>query len=130
VPTLKETKRAEAEAFRVRVRAALDEAHKAAAAAFADYKKTAKLTPEGLIIDACGGASVVVYKPSHRLRTTLKAMGELQSNDRGLWGISEFWRDVNSQSLTAHEVACRAARKVLERHFPGEGEFLAPSRMD
>ena len=61
-----EAKRAETEAFAALVKAALDEAHKAAAAAFAEFARAAEKTPDGRINDLCGGAAVIVRKPSYR----------------------------------------------------------------
>ena len=127
---LRKRRAAKAASDNAEVRAALDEAHAAATQAFLDFKKTAKIAPEGHIIDACGFADVVVFKPSYRLRATLKALGEIEQGYKGAWSVSHFTRNVTEQSITAHEVACRAASEVLRRRFPGEGEFFATSRMD
>jgi hypothetical protein len=113
-----------------RLRAILDEAHDAAAAAFAEFMKTAELSPEGLVIDACGCATVVIFKPSYRFREGMKALGEIQRDYNGAWHVAHFTKHVNSQSLTAHRIACEAACAVLQQRCPGEGEFFAKSRMD
>jgi hypothetical protein len=128
--TLKEAKAAKAAKDLAEAKAALDEAHAAATKAFLDFKKTAKIAKEGYIIDSCGYADVVVYKPSYRLRTTLKALGEIEKSHGGAWSVSNFTKSVKEQSITANEVACQAACEVLKRRFPGEGEFFATSRMD
>jgi hypothetical protein len=121
--SLKSAKKEETERFEVLVRAALTDAHAAAAAAFAEFMKTAPLHPEGYVNDVCGSATVVVYNPSYRLRNALKALNEVrQDHERGWW-ISDFSRNVRSQSKTANETACRAARDVLREAFVGEGEF-------
>lgn len=82
-PTKAALKKAEAEQFAARVRATLERAHAAAAQAAGDYVKTARMSAEGLVIDSCGGASVVVYKPSYRLRKTLETLGEIERGYRG-----------------------------------------------
>jgi hypothetical protein len=128
----KDTKQAETEAYTARVKAALEEAHEAAEAAVAEFMTTAEFNAQGLVLDSCGGASVIVRKPSYRLRTALKALGEITPGDTvGAWSISRFGKHVKQQqSITAEERACEAARKVLERHFPGEGKFYAKSHLD
>lgn len=130
ISTRKETKIAETVAYLGRVKSALDEAHIAARAAFESFKKTAELTPDGHIVDVFGSASVVVYKPSYKLRTALKSMNEVMHDYNGAWHISNFTKRVTSQSVTAQRIACEAACAVLERHFPNEGEFITQSRRD
>jgi hypothetical protein len=90
--------------------------------------KTAVLAPEGLVQDDCGAALVLVYKPVHRLRTALKALGEIERADRGAWRISDFSKHLPrqaGQSFTGHSAVCRAARDVLEKRLAGDGEFHA-----
>ncbi len=121
--TRKEVRQAEARRFTSYVEAMLADAHRAALEAAKDFLKTAKRTPDGHAEDLCGRATVVVYKPSYRLRETLKTLGEVQRDYDGAWWISDFSHNVPSQSVTAHERACAAARDVFVRAFPGEGQF-------
>ena len=47
--------------------------------------------------------------------TALKTLGEIERGDGGSWIISNFSRAViKEQSVTAHSVACDAARTILE----------------
>jgi hypothetical protein len=108
----------------------LDQAHAAAAAAFANFMKTAELSPEGLVIDVCGWATVVVFKPSYRFREGMKTLGEIERDYVGAWHISNFYKHVNQQSVTAHRITCEAACVIFKRHCPGEGEFFATSRTE
>ena len=126
-PTRKQLKQAESERFFTHVKATLDEAHRAAAKAAEEFMRTSKRTPDGHIADYCGGAWVVVYKPSYRLRTTLKSLGEIERGHQGAWEVSRFFKHANTQSVTAHEEACRAACGVLRERLSGEGEFFAKS---
>jgi hypothetical protein len=131
--TRKEAKKAETEKFLAYVKSAIDEAHMAAAKAANEFVASIKLDKDGMVADICGSASVLVYKPSYRLREALKQLDEVQKWHGGGWNISHFWKDVPSvacQSITAHERACGAARKIFEARFPGEGEFFAPARVD
>jgi hypothetical protein len=82
------------------------------------------------VADLCGSAEVIVYKPSYRLRTALKSINEIERADGGAWYVSNFTRTVNQQAITARRSACEAAKIVLVRHFPGEGDFFAKSRID
>jgi hypothetical protein len=77
-----------------------------------------------------GGASVIVYKPSYRLRTALKGLGEIEKGYKGAWDISNFSKHVTEQSMTAHETACQAACHVLRARWQGEGEFFMRSYID
>ena len=128
--TRKEAKRAEAEAYLALVRSTLQEAHGAATAAFADFMRSTPLTPEGHVMELCGSADVIAYKLSYRLRTALKALNEIERADGGAWCVSNFTRSVNQQAITARRVACDAAKAILVRAFPGEGEFYTRSRVD
>ncbi len=128
--TRKEAKKAEAEKYTAYVKSVLAEAHAAATAAAAKFIKSAKRTPKGHVADLCGSGTVVVYKPSYRLRETLKALGEVTRDYDGAWHISNFCSQIGSQSVTAHEKACTASCEVVKRAFPGEGEFYARSRID
>jgi hypothetical protein len=111
------------------VRAALDEAHVAAAAAVAEFLRTARFTPEGFVADGIGSAFVIAYNLRPRLRIALKSLGEIERGDRGAWIISNFSKHATgkaSQSISANRTACEAARAVLTKHFPGEADFYAP----
>ncbi len=129
--TIKEAKRAEAEAYLRRVQTVLEEAHRAAVAAFAEFIEASPLAAtDGRMTDLCGSADVIVYKPSCRLRAALKAINEIQRADGGAWCVSNFSRAVNQQGVTARRTACEAARAVLVQHFPGEGDFYAKGVVD
>ena len=128
--TRQEAKKAEAEKFTAYVKSVLAEAHAAATAAAAEFIKSAKRTPDGQVADLCGNGTVFVFKPSYRLRETLKALGEVTRDYDGAWHISNFSSRVGSQSVTAHEKACAASCEVLKRAFPGEGEFFARARIN
>lgn len=128
--TRREAKKAEAEKYTCYVKSVLAEAHAAATAAAAEFVKSAERTPDGHVADLCGNGTVFVFKPSYRLRETLKALGEVARDYNGAWHISNFCSQIGSQSATAHEKACAAACEVLKGAFPGEGEFYARSRID
>jgi hypothetical protein len=128
--SIKERKRAEFASFVSEVRGALEVAHKAANVACLEYVNSAPKTKEGHVADACGHASVVVYTPSYRLRKALHLLGELERGYQGAWHVSHFTKNVHTQSITAHEQACNAARDVLRARFPNDGTFYAPSRID
>jgi hypothetical protein len=115
--------------FTAQVRSVLDEAHAAAAAARDEYLRAAKLDPHGHPIDSMGSGDLIVFKPSRRLREALKALGEITKDTDGRWWIANF-RVYGVQSLTAAERTCEAARAVLMRAFPADGDFRAQIRMD
>lgn len=121
---------AEKAAYEKHVKDALAEAHKAAEDAYLAFKATAKKSPEGHILDSCGSASVVIFKPSHRFRTTLLGMDAISRGYKGAWTVGGFTRSVNDQSITASEKACEAAVKVLEAQFPEEPPFYVRSYLD
>ncbi|MER9064123.1 hypothetical protein [Mesorhizobium sp. M0500] len=124
-------KKAEAAKFEARVKSVLVDAHAAAKAAYEDFANTADRTPEGHIKDSCGGGYVVVYKPSYRLRTTLKKMNEIIQGYGGGWHVSHFTKEVHSQSVTAGVKAAEAAREILHREFGlTDGEFYTESYID
>jgi hypothetical protein len=116
--------------YLVLVKDALQVGHVAAATAYAEFEKTAERTPEGRIVDVFGGAWVAVHKPSYRLRTALKTLGEIEKNDRGSWCISNFTKQVGEQSVTAHRIACEAACTILKKRFSDDGEFFTHSFRD
>jgi hypothetical protein len=109
------------------VKGALEAGHAAAWTAYAEFAKTAERTPEGRIADVLGAAWVSVYKPSYRLRAALKALGEVETDGRGTWIVSNFDKHANEQSVTAHRIACEAACAILKERFPDDGEFLTHS---
>lgn len=123
-------KAAEKAAYEIRVKDALAEAHVAAEAAYKDFRASAKLSPEGHILDSCGGASLIVFKPSHRFRTTMTSLNAMSRGYNGAWRIGGFTRSVNDQSITASERACEAAAKVLQGHFPEEPTIYVKSYID
>jgi len=125
-----EQKRMEKAAYKAKVIAALREAHSAASAAYEAFASSAKRTADGHITDACGGAYVIVFKPSYAFRTTLAELGEIEPGHRGAWSVSHFTRCVRDQSITASEVAANAARDVLKAHFPEEEGIYARSYID
>lgn len=122
-----EQKRIEKAAYRAKVVEALAKAHEAAQGAYNQFAATAKRSDDGHIADACGGAYVVVFKPSYAFRTTLQDLGEIESGYRGAWSISSFTRAVRDQSVTASEVAANAARDVLKAYFPEEQSIYTHS---
>ncbi len=83
--TRQEAKKVEAEKYTAYVKSVLAEAHAAAGEAAAKYIKSANRTPDGHVADLCGGGTVVVYKPSYRLRETLKALEEVRHDYDGAW---------------------------------------------
>jgi hypothetical protein len=123
-------KLAENVAFAARVAAVLKEAHAVADTASAAWAATARRTKEGRILDSCGGAMLVVYKPSHRLRTALAATEEIQSGHRGGWIISHQWTAIREQSATLEETGCQAACDVFRKAFPDDGNFYASTYID
>lgn len=116
--------------YLILVNDALQVGHVAAATAYAEFAKTAERTPEGRIVDVFGGAWVAVHKPSYRLRTALKILGEIEKNDRGSWCVSNFTKQVAEQSATAHRVACDAACAILKQRLSEDGEFFTHSFRD
>ena len=123
-------KAAEKAAYKTHAEAALNEAYEAAEVAFKKYKSSAKLSPDGHILDSCGSASVIIFKPSHRFRTTLQSLDAISSGYQGAWTVGNFNRAVSDQSITASEKACEAARDVLEKAFPDEPKFIMKSYLD
>lgn len=132
--TKRASKQVEALAYAAKVQTALTEAHIAAAKAANKFVKAVDKDTHGLVIDACGGASVLVSKPSHHFRTALKMLREIDDVPwRRGWQISDFWsKDIPPsawQSVSTAEIACQAACDVLKRHFPDEDIFIT-SRVD
>jgi hypothetical protein len=128
-PTKKAIKLAEDSAYAVRVQTALAAAHEAAKKAAAAFIAKAPKTPEGFVRDACGNATVVIFKPSYRFRKTLDRLGEIRPGYGGAWTVSNFTREVREQSVQAAEAAAHAARVVLEHEFPEEPQFFDQSHL-
>ena len=105
------------------VRLAIADADAAAKTASAAFHKRAARDRDGHIRDMCGGAWVQVRKPSRRLLTALKALDATGSTGTGAWQVANFGHHANSQSYTAHRLACEAACAVLQRHLADEGAF-------
>ena len=105
----------------------MDAAHSAALTAANAFIAGAPKDEEGRVLDACGSAHVLIYKPSYRFRKTLERLGEIHSDYRGAWSVSTFTKGVTSQSFQAAQHAAQAAREVLEREFPEEPQFFAQS---
>lgn len=121
---------AEKAEFERKVETVMEQARDAAAAAYEAYEKTARKSEHGLIEDSCGAAEVLVFDPSRRLREALKGMDRIHRISTGAWSIGGLSQDVHSQSITAHEVACRAACLVLTRELPDEGTFHSRAYLD
>lgn len=113
-------KQADKAAYKAKAEIAIAEAQAAAEAAFKAFAATANRTNDGHIADACGGAFVYARKPSYAFRTTLQALGEMTDGFQGRWSVSRFTHCVSDQSITASEVAARAALNVMKAHFPEE----------
>jgi hypothetical protein len=73
-----------------RVKLTLERAHTAAIKAAKDFTEAAQINARGHVVDACGGASVAISKPSYRLRVALESLGELKRGPSGIWHISNF----------------------------------------
>lgn len=123
-------KAAEKAEFRQNVAATLERAHAASDAAYEAFTRSARRNESGLIVDTFGWAHVIMYTPTRRLQNALKALGETERTFSGTWYVSRFPRDADTQSITAYEVACRAACKVLEQELAGEGNFHVQTRID
>ena len=128
--TRKQVKQAEADRFLARVESALDDAHRAAADACAEFMRTVPRTSDGLVDDALGSGFVAVYKPSYQLRVALRALGALEGRDQGVWAVSDFERHVRSRSIGAYRATCEAACAVLNARLVAAGEFYPHCRMD
>lgn len=123
-------KAAEKAEFQQKVAATLERAHAAADAAYDAFARSARRNESGLIVDTFGWAHVIMYTPSRRLQNTLKALGETERTFTGMWYVSRFPREADTQSITAYEVACKAACEVLRQELAGEGNFHVQTRID
>jgi hypothetical protein len=71
---------------------------------------------------------VKVWNPSYHFRQSLKRLDPRAHGFRSAWTVIGFGRDMPAgahQSLTAHEIACEGAPKVMIANFPDE-QFQAP----
>jgi hypothetical protein len=113
-----------------RLKAAIDEAHAAGMAAVKDFVERTWMAKDGVIYDASGCAFVKVRTPSYQFREALKRLNPKAHGLYGAWTVLGFGRQMpREQSITAHEIACKAALNILSAHFPTE-EFLVDSHMD
>ena len=109
-----------------RVRSVLDKAREAADAAAEEYLRTAPRTRDGRhIADVIGSAFLVVCDSQSSFVSALLNLDENHDEEVHLLpGIGYFvpgigglgWRE--EQALSIAEVAVRAAKAVLEQHFP------------
>ena len=81
---------AEKEAYVERVRAAIAQAHTAAAESGQAYTAEHPHMVDGRLTDTCGGANVVVFSPSRKFLNALKTCGEVsgEGDAGGLFLIS------------------------------------------
>lgn len=103
---------------------AIGEARDAAEEAFNNFAKTAQRTKDGFIADTCGGAYVYACKPSYAFRVAMLSAGAIEKGSGGKWQIGRFQSVGNEQSVTAAEVACKAALRVLVARFPDETLYM------
>lgn len=118
--------------FDANLKAAMEEAHEAGLDAINEFLRTSPLVKEGVIYDTAGWAFVKVWKPSYHFRESLKRLYPKERALRGAWtlniGFGKKRPEIN-QSITADEVYCKAALKIMSAHFPDE-EFTVESRVD
>jgi hypothetical protein len=116
-----------------RIEAALDAATESGLRAAAEFTASAPCTADGHIADTCGWAYVMVSHPTYHFREALKLMNPGAHGLRSQWIVLSFSLEGMakgaSQSITAHEVACKAGVMALEREFP-ELSFYVRSRVD
>lgn len=111
----------------------LEEAREAAKDAAEHSVANSKISADGFVVDSCGGAMLVVYKPSYKLRKTLTEMDEIRPGYKGAWSISRFSGGIPSaggQSYSVHKAAYDAACEVFKKNFPGEGDFYCHAYVD
>lgn len=117
--------------FVEKVSAALDDARAAALVGYAALKQEhpGLVDAQGDVLAEVGSALLLVSRPSYRLRTALKSLGEIDSPDPNLggWSIRSLPPHVG-QALIAQEAACRSAARALEAQFPDEGHSWCYSR--
>jgi hypothetical protein len=86
------------------------------------------LDSHGRVLAEKGSTLLLVHRPSHRLRTALKELDEIDRPEPRLgWALRSLPPNVG-QAIIGQEAACRAAAKVLTERFPGEGDFYCKSR--
>lgn len=125
--TSKKTEEAE---YKKKVITAFAEAKTAAEEAFEKFRDNSQKTPDGHIVDTCGGAYLKISNPSNKFRKTLKDMNLIEKFNKTYWTIGGFNGVVKDQSITAHEEAYKAAKVVLEKYFPEEPEIRVSSYID
>ncbi len=89
------------------------------------------MVKDGIVYDTAGWAWVKVWKPSYHFRESIKRLDPRAHGFRGGWTVIGFGRDMPKgahQSLTAHEIACKAALEVMVSAFPDE-EFTVNSHI-
>ena len=133
MPKGKQATNEAAAAFDAKLAAAMEEARSAGLSAVREFIQSGNhMVKDGIIYDASGWASLDVLTPSYHVREALKRLNPKAHGFRGSWDVLSFGRDMpagTNQSITAYEIACKAALKVMANHFPGEN-FTVDSRMD
>jgi hypothetical protein len=117
---------------RERLATALAEARTAGLAASEQFVKQKQTASDGHLGGTAGWAFVKVRTPSYHFREALKQLNPRATGFQGKWTLLGFGREIGiaaSQSLSAHEIACEAARAVLRQYFPEEDLFV-DSHMD
>jgi hypothetical protein len=105
-------------------RVAAMEAHKALKQAHPHL-----IDSQNRVLAEMGSTLLLVHRPSHRLRTALKALAEIDRSDPRLggWPIRSLPPEVG-QAIISQRAAGEAAVRVLIERFPGEGDFYCISR--
>ena len=99
-----------------RLATALAEAKTAGLAASQQFVEQQQIAPDGHLGGTAGWAFVEVRSPSYHFREALKYLKPRATGFKGKWTVLGFGREIGiaaSQSLSAHEIACEAARAVL-----------------
>lgn len=117
------------EALVAKLRDVLAQADASAAAAVTEKTKNWRRNPNGMLADTCGWAYIQVYKPGYRFREALKALNAKARWSGGYWSIPGPSDTGAGQSISASEIACKAACEVLRQHLPEE-EFSVSSYVD
>jgi hypothetical protein len=119
-----------------KLKAALEDAHAAGLAAAREFVKRAEERGEiqnGFVLDTCGSAYLKVGGPSGHFRSALERLDPEAEPWEGYWSILSFKDEefpaAASQSIRAHEAACKAACVVMTAHFPEE-RFYVLSHVD
>lgn len=118
--------------FDAKLASIIAEAKAAGLHAVDEFMRTSWMVKDSEVGDASGWAWVKVWKPSYKFRESLKRLLPNEHGFRGEWMVLGFGRDLPKgayQAITAHEIACKAAVRVMRAHFPDE-EFSVDSHMD